>query len=1010
MVRLQGLIFSLVYFALLFSPIFGYAQERCGVVEYEKLRHSKVSGLETQEVFEQWMQQRINDNKLRTFKVGRIEANTYTIPVVVHVIHNGEAVGSGTNIPDAQIISQIQVINDDYKRLNADRTNTPTEFQPIAGSIDIQFVLAKQDPEGIVTNGITRTIGTKTAWTINDNVEFKALSYWPAENYLNIWVINLTGTLIGFAQLPVSSQLQGLEDSSNDRLTDGVAIDYQAFGSAADGSFNLEAAFNKGRTTTHEVGHFLGLRHIWGDGSNCDTDYIDDTPPQSASTASSVVCPTHPQTSCGGHKMFQNYMDYTADACMNIFTQGQIGRMVVVLQNSPRRASLLTSPGATAPVMASLDLGILKIITPQVSLCSSPVVPQIEVKNYGTSTVTSTQIQLLLNGSIIETKTFSSFALNTLQSTNVSFSSLNFASSSTQQVAFQIIQTNGTTDGNPSNNGASIQVSVPAKVTLPINEPFNTIPSGWQIKNPDGDITWANVVAPDASTSNRAMYMNFFNYQIQGTLDWLVTPSFSLTIPLNAQLKFDIAYAQFPGEVGDVLQIYALPGCNPNLSAGILLYEKSGAALATATSTKNNFVPTAETQWRKSEIISLSDLSASFEWQLAFVSKNGYGNNLYVDNAIVSDGVINDIALSSIASPGLVHCQSNPVIQFNVKNFSTAPITSFQAQRTLNGGSVVSQTFSNIQINVGEEKIFILNAVALNKGINQITLTVVNPNGFSDSTPANNTITFNTYVDQSTDRAPLRLTFDKAEEIAWLLATPYNAQDWLPVTTNKNQSVTYKAYTNTNLGEESWLASPVLDLSNYNSHSLLFDVSYAQNIPADDRLKILASKDCGITYETVLLDRAGSELSAKTSTSSWAPTTDNDWKREYVDLTPLSGKKNVRLAFVVTNQHGNNIYLDNLEIFAGQDSQPPATPITYQFYYSSRVSYSDLALTFNLPKKTDVRLQIYSMMGQIIADNLLTETLNQTYYFDLSGQSAGLYIFRLQIDDQLSSTKVYIGH
>ena len=1010
MVRLHGLIFSLVCFAFLFSPIFGYAQERCGLVEYEKLRHSKISGLETQEQFEQWMNKRISDNKLRTLSLGRIETNTYAIPVVVHVIHNGEAVGSGTNIPDAQIISQIQVINDDYKRLNADRTNTPIEFQGVAGSIDIQFVLAKQDPEGLVTNGITRTIGTKTSWTINDNIEFKALSYWPAENYLNIWVINLTGTFIGFAQLPVSSQLQGLEDSSNDRLTDGVAIDYQAFGSSADGSFNLEAAFNKGRTTTHEVGHFLGLRHIWGDGSNCDTDYVDDTPPQSSSTTSSVVCPTHPQTSCGGHKMFQNYMDYTADGCMNIFTQGQIGRMVVILQSSPRRTSLLTSPGSTDPVMAAIDLGILKIVTPQTSLCSSPFAPQIEVKNYGTTSITSTRIQLLLNGNIVEIKTFSPLALNTLQSTNVSFNSLNFAASSTQQVAFQIIQTNGTTDGNPSNNSASVQVTVPAGVTLPINEPFNALPSGWQIKNPDGDITWANVVAPDASASNRAMYMNFFNYQNQGTLDWLVTPSFSLSIPLNAQFKFDVAYAQFPGEVGDVLQVYALPGCSPNLSEGILLYEKSGTALATTTSTKNSFVPTADAQWRKSEVISLADLSASFTWQLAFVSKNGYGNNLYVDNAVISDGVINDIALSSIVSPSLVHCDSYPVIQFNVKNFSTAPITSFQAQRILNGGSMVSQSFSNILINVGEEKTFNLTAVALNIGLNQITLTVVNPNGFSDSTPANNTIAFKTYVDQSFDRAPLRMTFDKAEEIPWVLATPLNAMDWVPVVTNKNQSITYKAYTNTNLGEESWLASPVLDLSNYASHSLLFDVSYAQNIPADDRLKILASNDCGLTYTTVLLDKAGSEFSVMNSASSWAPTTNNDWKSEYVDLTPLAGKTKVRLAFVVTNQHGNNIYLDNLEIFAGHDSQPPVTAISYQFYYSSRVPDSDLALTFNLPKKTDVRLQIYSMMGQIIADNLLAETLNQTYYFDLSGQSAGLYIFRLQIDDQLSSTKVYIGH
>ena len=1007
MIRLQALILSLTCFVFLLSPIFGYGQERCGIVEYERLRHSKISGLETQDQFEQWMQKRIGDNKLRTHQIGRVEANTYTIPVVVHVIHNGEAIGAGTNIPDDQIISQIQVINDDYKRLNADKTNTPAEFQPVAGSIDLQFVLAKQDPEGLATNGITRTLGTKPSWTINDNTEFKALSYWPAENYLNIWVINLSGSIIGYAQLPVSTQLPGLEDSSNDRLTDGVIVDYQTFGSTAGGNFNLETAFNKGRTATHEIGHFLGLRHIWGDGSSCNTDYVDDTPPQSASTSSSVICPSNPQTSCSGHKMFQNYMDYTADACMNIFTQGQIGRMVVVLQSSPRRTSLLTSPGASDPVVVSIDLGIRQIITPQSSLCSSPVTPQIEVKNYGSTSVTSTQIQLLVNGNIVETKTFSSLTLANLQSTTLAFSPLNFTSSSTQQVSFQIILTNGTTDGKSSNNSASVQVTVPSKIPLPVIEAFSTVPSGWQILNPDGDITWANVLSPDNSTS---MYMNFNNYQNEGTLDWLITPSFSLSIPFNSQLKFDVAYAQFPGESGDVLQVYALPGCNTDLSQGILLYEKSGAALATTTSTSSNFKPTSDAQWRRSEVVSLGGLSASSNWQLAFVAKNGYGNNLYIDNAIISDGVTNDIALSSIVSPGLVHCQSNPVIQFNVKNFSTAPITGFQVQRTLNSGTVVTQSFSGISLAVGEEKTFSLNAVALNKGVNQITLNIINPNGFTDSSPSNNTITFNSYVDLSVDRTPLRMTFDNAVEIPWILATPFNAQAWISTNTNKNQSVSYKAFTNTVVGEESWLVSPILDLSRYDNQSLLFDVSYAQKVPADDRLKILASSDCGLTYPTVLMDRAGSEFSVTNSSSSWTPTSNNDWKREYADLLGIAGKTNVRLAFVVTNQHGNNIYLDNIEIFAGQDAQPPVTTLPYQFYYSSRNSSSDLAVTFNLPQRTDVRLQIFSIMGQIVADNLLTETLNQTYYFDLSGQSAGLYIFRVQINDQISSTKVYIGH
>ncbi len=174
--------------------------------------------------------------------------------------------------------------------------------------------MPKQDPEGLPTNGITRTRGTKTGWTLEDNDTFKALSYWPAEDYLNIWVINFVDPsgIIGYAQLPISN-LAGLDDASMDRLTDGVAIHYQTFGtddigSVHYGNFNLISAFNLGRTATHEIGHILGLRHIWGDVESCTgTDYVADTPPQLGSTSG---CPTQPQVECSGDKMFQNYMDY----------------------------------------------------------------------------------------------------------------------------------------------------------------------------------------------------------------------------------------------------------------------------------------------------------------------------------------------------------------------------------------------------------------------------------------------------------------------------------------------------------------------------------------------------------------------------------------------------------------------------------------------------------------------------------------------------------------------------
>jgi len=786
-----------------------------------------------------------------------------------------------------------------------------------------------------------------------------------------------------------------------------VIVNYREFGSVADGSFNLDNRYNKGRTATHEIGHIFGLRHIWGDGS-CATDYVNDTPFQLNQTTN---CPVHPQPSCEvphPNKMFQNYLDYSYDDCMNIFTQGQVARMIIVLQNSPRRASLTISPGATTPLLVADDLGIRRIVTPSSGECNSPAVPQIEVRNYGTNTIASAQLEIRLNGSLQESKSFSSLNLSPDQLTTLSFNS--FVPTSGVVVSFQVTQTNGITDGKTSNNAASVQLTVPGNIALPFTEPFNSLPAGWTITNPDGDMTWINVTAPDGSPANKAMSMNLDAYTNNiGTTDRLSTPSFTLASPLSSQLRFDVAYSQVPGFSDDKLKVYALPGCNPDLSQGILLYEKSGAALSTAPYV-NAFVPNSASQWRKSEVISLNALTGSSKWQLALISTNGNGNNLYVDNVQVNNQVLNDIAITGITSPGLVHCQSSAAIKFTVKNFSTTAITSFQTQRSVNSGTAVSQTFSNFSMAVGEERIFTLNAISLQNGKNQIALSIDLPNGLPDTSPTNNSLTFNSYVDNTKDASPLRQNFDESLQIPWIIASPPNALSWEGIQTNKKQSVVYHAYSNTSLSDQSWLVSPVLDLTRYDQQSLFFDLSYAVNGTREDRLKVLASTDCGVTYDINLFDRSGTEFSSGTSTLPWVPATDNDWKRQYIQLDTVSGKSNVRLALVINNGNGNNLYVDNIEIFAGSDSNPPMTTVPYQLYYSTHNTQSDIALTFNLVKKEDVRLQIFSAMGQLVTDNILPETLNQTYYFDLSLQATGIYLFRLQIENQVRTTKVYIGH
>lgn len=1001
------MIFKYIACALLLLPFALPAQDRCATVVYDDLRHRQNPALETEDGFEQWIARKILERKQRTFSANRIQSTPYIIPVVVHVIHNNEAIGTGTNISDAQINSQISVLNKDFRRLNADAGSTPAEFLGVAGSLEIQFVLASQDPEGLATNGITRTPGTQTQWALADNNSLKELSYWPAEDYLNIWVVNMESPYIGYAQLPVSGTLDGLDNSSFDRLTDGVVIHYRAFGSINDGAFNLDPAFNKGRTTTHEVGHFFGLRHIWGDKSGCATDYVDDTPSQNSATAG---CPSHPQVSCSHNKMFQNYMDYSNDACMNLFTAGQFMRSVIVIENSPRRASLLTSHGTAAPTTVANDLGLRRIVTPNQVTCSNPYTPQLEIRNYGSNTISSAQINVSIDGGVVETKTFSSLGLASLQMTTVNFAAIAFTPGTSHTLDFTIVQTNGTTDGNPFSNTISLNVSSPTGTTLPISETFNSMPSGWTVDNPDQLTTWVNGSAPDSSPTNRAMTINLNSYENYGTRDWLVTPFFPVPTPLSTQLKFDVAYAQYPGEDGDALRVYALPACSRDLSQAILLYDKSGAALATASSRSSSFVPGSENDWRRGEAASLGGLSAGTPWQLAFVSVNGYGNNIYIDNVSINDQVVNDIALTGIESPGIVSCNANPVVRFTVKNFTGAVINTFGVSRRLNNGTAVVQNFSGVGLAAYEQRTFNLDAFALPEGTNKVHLGLQNPNGFPDSAPANDTLTLVSRLDRSQDVSPLRVTFDQSFEIPWIPMSYPGAETWATSATNKGSSAIYPAFTNTNVGEDAWLVSPVLDLSDQSTGSMFFDISYRVRSPGNERLRVLASKDCGYTYPIVLLDRQGSQFDSTPLSTSWVPSSDGDWTHPFINLDTLAGSSLARIAFVVTNQNGNNLYLDNIELFVGNDPAPPLATPPYQLYYTDQVSQAQLGLSFYLTQRNDVHLQIYSSMGQLVTDNLLPDVLNQTYYFDLSSQAAGIYIFRLQIGQEFHTSKVFLTH
>lgn len=397
------------------------AQRNCGAMEHhEMLLQQDPNYGENQSRIEEFTQRFVAEN-------GHLaQRAVVTIPVVVHVVYNTAA----QNISDAQIMSQINILNADFRKLNADVSQTPSIFASLAADAEVQFCLATVDPNGNPTTGIVRKSTTRTSFSTNNYVKYTAQGgsdAWPAGSYLNLWVCNLGSGLLGYAQFPGGAA-----------ATDGVVCTYTAFGNTG----TAAAPFNKGRTATHEVGHWLNLRHIWGD-ATCGSDQVNDTPTHNTAN---YGCPTYPHYStCSGApvEMTMNYMDYTDDACMYMFTSGQKARMSALFVSGGARASLLNSngcgsvnPPATCGVPTSLSTSSITTNSAALSWAavSGATSYDVQFRQSGTTTWTSgnvTSTSASLTGLIAGTSYEWSVRANCSSGTSAYSSNVTFTTTST---------------------------------------------------------------------------------------------------------------------------------------------------------------------------------------------------------------------------------------------------------------------------------------------------------------------------------------------------------------------------------------------------------------------------------------------------------------------------------------------------------------------------------------------------------------------------------------------------
>jgi hypothetical protein len=610
--------------SLLAFPFFVNAQERCATMPLLEQKFSANPALKLrfaarEEQFRKLVAERIASRK--SMKTGALA----TIPVVFHIV-----LGNQSLVTDAQIQAQLDTINKDYAGLNGGSARIPAYFKSLFGSSGIQFCLAQRTPNDEPTTGIMRYNTRQTSFDYtNNNVKHASTGgadAWDTDSYLNIWICPLSNSTLGYATFPND----GAEDEQ------GVVV---AYNSLPGGS---STGFNAGKTLTHEIGHYFNLLHIWGDdnGSCSGTDGITDTPNQANSTSScrsGIVTDNCSPTAPG--IMFMNFMDYTPDACLLMFTLEQVARMETAYTNY--RSILSSSRGCTPLDLKNKDASIRQITRPEQRLCTNTFTPAAVIRNSGSETLTSLTINVSVdNGETVSYKWSGSLA--SFGETSVTLPTITTVEGN-HVLTVTSANPNGGADEDTSNDRLSFNFIYYLPAAAPVTEGFEgAFPAtAWDIVNPDGGETWEKTTVA-AKTGNASARIRNFDYQAIGQRDYLRSPTVNIAGADSAFVSFQVAAATYTpagnaGNTWDTLQVLVSTDCGLTYRT---IYKKWGANLITRTSaTRVAFTPNAA-EWRQ-ERLNISEFISQGNVLIAFMNTSGNENDIYLDDINISTVTVN---------------------------------------------------------------------------------------------------------------------------------------------------------------------------------------------------------------------------------------------------------------------------------------------------------------------------------------------------------------------------------
>lgn len=613
---------------------------------------------------------------------GRSMPPVYTIPVVFHILHEG----GPENISDAQIFDQMRILNEDFRKLNADISAVVPSFTSIAADCEIQFSLAKKDPLGNCTNGIDRIYSSET----NVGDDGSKLNQWPRNKYLNIWVVKtITSGAAGYAYLPFSTIVAPEND--------GIVILSTYIGSIGSGSVT------RSRALTHEIGHYLNLNHTWGGTNNpgvdCSgSDAVSDTPVtmgHTTCTLNDAVC--NPPVI----ENVQNYMEYAY--CSNMFTAGQKTRM---------RTALTSSTASRNNLWTTANLTATGVSTPAV-LCLADFQSS-DAENSICQGDNLTFTDLSWNGD--PTSWAWTFPGGTPGTSADSMPVITYNTPGVYNVSLTV--TNGSGSVNATKTSYVTVYPNTATYAVPIySEGFegSAVPNvDWNVRNATaGTNTWTQTSTAAATGTKSVRIVNASTYD--GNIDELISPPIDITAIAGVpSLVYKVAHAQKTSTSADKLQIYVSSTCGQTWS---LRQTITGAALSTAGVISGSFVPTAS-QW-VTKTLSFSSLATDTSLLVMFKFTSDAGNNIYLDDINIMgnvgiDELANNINFNMYPNP----TEGNTIISFNLSENKETAITVYDVL-----GKEIANVY-NGNLNAGEHQYSIADKTKLSSGIYFIKLTI----------------------------------------------------------------------------------------------------------------------------------------------------------------------------------------------------------------------------------------------------------------------------------------------